>query len=344
MIDKERVKDLVTYILIIGLLILAAIILRPIIIAIVYGLLFAYILFPVNKLFKKIFKNEFLSAFLVCLALFIIIAIVMGLIIGTLLDQLIDFYFSLSSTDLTGKLTEIFNKLPFPAEVTSSLADNLRTSISNLLFSFLDQFNKFILDLPELALRFLVFLFVFFFALKDGEKGINYLKSVSPLRKDTEEKFLYRFKNITNSVLLGQILVGIIQGLTAGVGFFIFGVPNAFLFTIIAIFASIIPLIGPWLVWLPISLYLFTVGRPEIAFGFFIYNLFLTSLIDNVIRPFIVSKRTELNSAIIVVGMVGGFLVFGILGLIIGPLIIAYILLMLEIYKKKNLDPILKKN
>lgn len=343
MIDKEHFKDLITYALVIGLILLAVIILKPIVLAIIYGLLLAYICYPVYKFVKRYLKFEFLSAFVVCLGLFIILGIILALIIGTLFDQLIQFYFTLKSTDMTSSLTKILSKFPIPSEVSGPLIDNLRTSISNLLFNFLGKFNKFLLDLPSLALKFLVFLFVFFFSLKDGEKAMSYIKSVSPLKRETEEKFFKRFKNVTNSVLLGQILVGIAQGLTAGVGYFVFGIPNALLLTVLSIFGSIIPLIGPWIIWVPVNFFLFVSGKPEIAIGFLIYNLFLTSLIDNVIRPFIVSKRTEINSAIIVVGMVGGFFVFGILGLIIGPLILAYVLLMMEIYKKRNIDDDIEK-
>ncbi|MEM0465239.1 MAG: AI-2E family transporter [Candidatus Pacearchaeota archaeon] len=336
MIEKEHFKDLITYTLIISLVILAVIIIKPIILAIIYGLLLAYICYPIFKFIRKFLKNELISAFIVCFILFTIIALIITLIIGTLLDQLINFYFLLKSENLSSTLSKIVSFFPLPPEVSTPFIDNIRSSISNLLFNLLNNFNKFLLDIPSLALKFLVFLFVFFFALKDGEKAIDYLKSISPFKKDVEERFLKRFKNITNSVLLGQILVGVVQGLTAGIGYFVFGIDNALLFTIITILVSIIPLIGPWLVWVPINVFLFASGKIEIAIGFLIYNLFLTSLIDNLIRPFIVSKRTDLNIAVIVIGMVGGIFVFGIAGLVIGPLVLAYVLLMLEIYKKRN--------
>lgn len=338
MIDKEHFKDILTYILIIALLVLAVIILKPIAAAIIYGLLLAYILFPIHRIVLKKIKNEYIASFIVCIGLFVVVGGVIAIIISTLFDQLLDFYFTLKGAELSTTLLNIFEKLPFPPEVTSSLADNIRTSFSNLLLNFLGKFNEFLLKIPILALNFLVFLFVLFFTLKDGEKAINYLKSVSPIKKETEEKFLKKFKDVTNSVLLGQVLVGIVQGLTAGVGFFIFKVDNALLLTILSIICSVIPMVGPWLVWVPVNVILFSSTKPEIAIGFLIYNMFLTSLIDNVLRPFVVSRKTEINSAIIIVGMVGGFLVFGILGLIIGPLVLAYVLLMMEIYKKKNLD------
>jgi len=187
-------------------------------------------------------------------------------------------------------------------------------------------------------LKFAVTIFVFFFALRDGEKAIEYLKSISPLKKETEERFFKRFKDVTNSVLLGQILVGIIQGTVAGIGFFIFGVHNALLLTLISIGFSIIPMIGPAVVWFPVLVIMLISGKTDTAFLFLLYNLLLTSLIDNLIRPYVVSKKTQINSAIILVGMIGGFLVFGIIGFIIGPLILAYVLLVLEIYKKREYE------
>lgn len=337
MIDKNNFKDLAVYALVIALFILAFFIVKPILSAIIYGLLLAYITFPMHRWLRKKIKNEFISAFIVCLGFFLIIIIILSVIISSLFNQAIDFYFSLKSVDFGTAIADAIPKSLISSEASSSLIDNIKSSASNLIFNFLGKFNTFILNLPSLFLKFAVVIFVFFFSLKDGEKAIEYLKSISPLRKETEEKFFKRFKDVTNSVLLGQILVGIIQGTTAGIGFFIFGVKNPLLLTLLSIIASMIPL-GPWLVWLPVNIFMFIGGRTGIAFVFLIYNLFFTSLIDNVVRPFIVSKRTEINTGIIVVGMIGGFFIFGILGFIIGPLILAYVLLLLEIYKKKNVE------
>lgn len=343
MIDKNNFKDLITYALIIGLFIVAFFIIKPVIIAIIYGLLLAYITHPVYRFLVKKIKNESISAFIVCLGFFIIIIAILALVIGSLFNQAVDFYVTLKSTDIAPTIAKAIPKSLIPTEVSASLINNLRSSISNLIFSFLDKFNVFITKLPILFLKFAVTIFVFFFSLRDGEKAIEYIKSISPLKKDTEEKFLKRFKDITNSVLLGQVVVGIIQGSVAGIGYFIFGVQNALLLTLISIGLSIIPMIGPAFVWVPVLFFMLISGKTDTAFIFLIYNLFLTSLIDNLVRPLIVSKRTEINTAIIIIGMVGGFLVLGIIGLIIGPLILAYVLLVMEIYKKREYESKLEK-
>ena len=338
MIEKNNFKDLITYVLIIGVFILAFFVLKPVLIAIIYGVLLAYITHPVYRFLRKKIKNKTVSAFIVCLGFFIVIVAILALIIGALFGQALDFYVSLKTTDFATLIANAIPKSIIPESVSHSLVDNIRSSVSSLIIGFLGKFNTFITDLPILFLKFAVTIFVFFFALRDGETAIEYIKSISPLKKETGERFLKRFKDITNSVILGQILVGIIQGSVAGIGFFIFGVHNALLLTLISIGFSIIPMIGPAFVWVPVFIFMLVTGRAEAAFIFLIYNLFLTSLIDNILRPFIVSKRAEINSAIVLIGMIGGFLVFGIIGFIIGPLILAYVLLVMEIYRKREFE------
>ncbi len=343
MIDKNNFKDLIIYTLVIGLFILAFFVVKPVSMAIIYGVLLAYITHPIHKFLVKKIKNETVSAFIVCIGLFIIIIAVIAVILGSLFSQAIDLYASLKDQDFATAIANLIPRSLLSPEMSSSLVDNIRSSVSNLILNFLGKFNSFITELPILFLKLAVTIFVFFFSLRDGEKAIAYLKSVSPLKKETEEKFFKKFRDVTNSVLLGQIFVGVVQGTVAGIGFFVFGIPNALLLTLLSVLASIIPMIGPSIIWVPTLIFLLVSGRTETAFIFLIYNLFFTSLIDNIIRPMIVSKRTQINIAIIIIGMIGGILVFGIIGLIIGPLILAYVLLVIEIYKKKESESLLFK-
>ena len=127
------------------------------------------------------------------------------------------------------------------------------------------------------------------------------------------------------------------QGLVAGIGYFILGVPNAIFLTILTIIASIIPVVGSWLIWVPVDIYLFATGHFWAGIILLIYGTFLISLIDNFIRLIIVSRKTQINQGIVMIGMIGGIFVFGVIGLIIGPLILAYVLLVLELYRKHTL-------
>jgi predicted PurR-regulated permease PerM len=195
-----------------------------------------------------------------------------------------------------------------------------------------------VLNIPLALIHLAVVMFVFFFALRDGREAVEYLRSLSPLKVEMNQRIFEKFKDITNSVLIGQILIGIIQGLIAGIGYFILGVPNALLLTLLTIIAGIIPIIGPPIVWIPVDIYLFLSGRPIAAIFLLIYGTLIVGWIDNLLRPLFVSIKTKLNTGIVTIGMIGGLLSFGIAGLILGPLILAYVLIVFEIYQKKNIQ------
>jgi predicted PurR-regulated permease PerM len=335
MFDKTNFKQLITGVLILGLFFLAAMIIKPIIISIISGILLAYILYPLyNWLLRKL-KNENLSALIICLGLLIIIFGMISLILTSLLNQAVNIYSALQNIDLANVLERALPKF-LTTEISSTIGGSLNTFISKLFSNLLDATGEFILNIPIFLLQLFVAIFIFFFALKDGKKAIEYIKSLNLLEKETQEKLFKQFKDITYSVLMGQIVVGIIQGLIAGIGYFIFGVPNALILTLLTMIIGVIPLIGPWLVWIPVVIYLFATGHSGAGLGLLIYGLVIISWLDAFIRPLIVSKKTRINSAIVIIGMVGGLFVFGILGLIIGPLVLAYVLLIIELYRKRT--------
>jgi predicted PurR-regulated permease PerM len=336
MLADKNFKDVVTAVLIIGLFILAFMILRPIISSIIFAILLAYIFHPIYSWIYSKTKMENISAFLICLLLLLIVLIPVVLILNSLIKQAINFYLELQNLDLTLILKGTMPSF-FSSDLGKIIGSALNRNIPVIMSFVFGKFSGFVLNLPVILLHILVVIFVFFFSLRDGKKAVDYLKTLSPLSKEVENKFFDHFKEITNSVLLGQVVVGVVQGIVAGVGYFIFGVPNAIFLTILSIFAAIIPLLGPWLVWFPVDIYLFAVGKNGPGLGLLIYGLLIISLIDNLIRPFIVSRRTEINSAIVIVGMIGGLFVFGVLGLILGPLILGYVILVLEIYRKKKI-------
>jgi predicted PurR-regulated permease PerM len=173
--------------------------------------------------------------------------------------------------------------------------------------------------------------------MRDQEELKEYFISLSPFSKEYQKKFYEKFESVTYSAIYGELIVGISQGIIAGIGFFICGVPHALLLTLLLTVASILPIIGPWLVWIPVDIYLFLNGHTGSAIGLLIYGLFIINWVDTILRPIIVSKGTKMNPAIALIGMAGGIYVFGIMGLIIGPLVLAYFILLVEAYKDKKI-------
>ena len=181
---------------------------------------------------------------------------------------------------------------------------------------------------------FVVF-FVFFVVLKDQEKFVEYIRSLLPFSKEVENKLFKSSRDITTSIFYGQIVLGIVTGIIVGIGFYIFGVPNAFILTILAAAAGILPIIGTTIIWVPVAIYLFVTGSVYPALGIVIFGI-LSSIVENFVKPIIIARWINLHPVVVLVGMVGGTFVFGILGMILGPLILAYLLIVLEIYRDKK--------
>jgi predicted PurR-regulated permease PerM len=335
-INEKTVKNVITISLIVVLLFLTILVIKPIFISISFGILLAYVFYPVYKFSLKYFKNPTLTAFILCFVLLMIIIVPLLFFASSLLNQMIGVYLAVQKLNLAQILQQTIPSFLTSSEITNVLTTSLNGLVPKLLSYTLVKISDIVFNLPSILLNFFVIIFIFFFTLRDGQKTIEYLKSLSLFSKEVEEKFFNQFKDITYSVLYGQVFVGIIQGITAGIGYFVFGVSNVMILSLLTTIAAIFPILGAWAVWVPVDIYLFASGKTGLALGMLIYGTIFTSTIDNVIRPIIISRRTNINSGIIMAGMIGGFFVFGIMGFILGPLILAYFVLIIELYRKSK--------
>lgn len=333
--DDEYFKKIMITFILAMLSVVAFFLLKPILMSIIVGFILAFVLSPVYKRFKKLIKNENISAFLVCFFLSLLIILPIWFLTPILISQSFKIYFATKQLDFVTPLQKIFPSLFASDEFSAEIGSVLHSFVTSTTNSIVNMFSQTILNFPALSLQVLVVFFTLFFLLKDQDKVAEYIKSLLPFSKEIEKKLFQSSKGITVSVIYGQVLTGIIQGLIVGVGFAIFGVPNALFLTLLACLAGIFPIIGTTIIWLPVVIYFLVGGSPFSSLGIAIFG-FVSTIVDNFIRPAIVSKRTDMHPLLILIGMIGGLFLFGILGFILGPLIIAYILIIVEIYRKKS--------
>jgi len=342
MVDDKIVKRVLILSFVAVIFILALLVIRPILISIVLGLLFAYIFSPVyNKIHNKI-KRKNISAFLLIIGIIIIIAVPIIWLIPKIVNQTIDLYTKVQEVNFVEPIEKILPTIIKP-ETARAIAVNINNLLGKAFTSVLNQFTAVIVNIPNLLLQFAVFLFTFFFSIRDSEKLKKYVSELSPFTDATEEKFMHEFRGITNSIIYGQLLIGIIQGLALGLGLWVLGVPKALILTVIAAIVSIIPFLGSWLVWLPIGLLLLITGNTFAGVALLLYGALFVSSIDNILRPIIISRSSDLPIVVSVVGIIGGLYLFGIAGLVLGPLILAYAMIIIEFYKQGKLEELFKK-
>lgn len=333
--SDEFLKKAVPLITVLALITLAFFVVKPILMAIILGILLAFIFSPVYVFINKFLKRRNLSAFLICLILVVLIIIPLWYLAPTIINQAIKFYLSAQQMDFVTPLTNFFPNFFQSDTFSNEVADAIRTFITNATDSLFDSLSSILVSIPNIILEMIVVFFTFFFVLRDGDKLVLYIKSLIPFSKDVEDKLVKSTKEITLSILYGQVIVGIIQGLIASIGFFIFKVPNAVLLMLFSAIAGIIPIFGNVIVWLPVSIYFLLAGNTLAALGVAAFGL-ISILIETLIKPVFISKFAKVNTSIILIGIIGGMMMFGLFGIILGPLILSYLVIILEVYRDKK--------
>ncbi len=334
-INEKDVKKLSLILLIILLLVLVFLLVRPVLAPVIGGLILAYAFMPFYKKINTYIHNKSLAASIVCLTIIVFIVLILWFLIPVMLRQVSELYLASQNVDMAQFLKSI---IPTASDTFLFQATKVvNGAVGTIIQSSRNALLGFVLDIPSIAINLFILSFVFFFAMRDSEKLKAFAKGLSPLSESKEKIIIKHFKDMTDAIVYGQIIVGVVQGLLAGFGFWIFGVEHAALLTVLSILFSLIPFLGPFIVWIPVALYLFATKSSGLALGFLIYNVFVVSIADNVLRSYLVSRKTSLSPAIVIIGMLGGVYVFGIIGLVIGPLLLAYLITLLESLKDKSI-------
>ncbi|MDA3837157.1 MAG: AI-2E family transporter [Nanoarchaeota archaeon] len=334
--DREYMRK-ISYLAILGTLIVASfLLLRPILMSIITGTILASIFIPLYLKVLKVVKSKNLATTIISITLIILIIVPLWFITPILLNQSVEIYTASQHIDFVTPLKTLFPSLFVTEQFSNEIGATIYTFVTNITNGMMNMFAKLIMNFPTMFLQMLVAFFTFFFIVRDHETLVAYIQSILPFPKKVEEKLFKSSKDITFSVLYGQVVIGIFQGLFGGISFFLFGVENAVMLTLLACLAGIFPIIGTSIVWIPVAIYLFISGNIVAAIGVASFGV-LAAFFENAIKPAFVSKRTNVHSAIILLGMIGGLLLFGILGFIIGPLILSYLLIILEIFRDKRI-------
>ena len=215
----------------------------------------------------------------------------------------------------------------------------LNVDTFNTLSGYLSKAVQFIIGQASgLVISFIVMIFLLFFMLVDYQKIEQYVMDLLPFNEQNRDEIAREIFIIVRSNAIGIPLLAIFQGLIAYFGYLIFGVPSALFFAFLACFATIIPLIGGGLVWVPLMVYLAIIGDWFNAIGLAIcYVVFVVSS-DNLFRLIIQKKLANIHPLITVFGVIFGLSVFGFWGIIFGPLLLSLFFLLINIFKREYLE------
>jgi predicted PurR-regulated permease PerM len=183
-----------------------------------------------------------------------------------------------------------------------------------------------------LSLFVLIYAMIFF--LQEKTSILTQLMQYSGLPRATQDRLVDRTVSVSRATIKGTLVIGIIQGILGGIGFAVAGVPGAAFWGVVMVVASIIPGIGPGLIWLPAVIYLFATGDALSAIGLAIWSALVVSSIDNVLRPALVGRDTQMSDLLVLISTLGGLAMFGAVGIIIGPVIAGLFVTMWQVFQE----------
>lgn len=195
----------------------------------------------------------------------------------------------------------------------------------------------------NIIINFFILVFGLFYFLRDGDRFKKGLIIFSPLHDKYDRQILKKLTTAVNSVVKGQLLVALTQGVLSGIGFVIFGVPNPVLLGAITVIAALIPAVGVAFVIIPTVAYLFFIGSTLAWIGLALWGLLLVGLIDDFMRPKLVEQDINIHPMLIFLSVLGAISVFGGFGLLIGPLVLSLLFALLDIYKEEFKEYLMKK-
>lgn len=177
-----------------------------------------------------------------------------------------------------------------------------------------------------------IMFFTLFYFLIDGDRMMRRFMSLSPMRDKHDKLLIQKFTSISRATLKGSLVIGLIQGLIGGVAFWIAGVPSPALWGLVMVLFSLVPMVGPGIIWLPAGVILLVTGNVWQGVMVLAVGVGIISVIDNILRPKLVGQDTQMHPLLVFFATIGGIALFGIPGFIIGPIIVSLFLALSEIY------------
>jgi predicted PurR-regulated permease PerM len=322
-------------------------ILSPFLTSILWAIFLAMALYPVFRKLQRLLKKKgALSAGIMTLFVLTVIVLPFGLLMASLAVEVVEVYHRVEEMIKTGQLQTYMEKIgevpifkwilmrlnlsldSFQKEPLDFLLKNLQ-QISTFLFN---QTTKIIKGLSTFIIGFFFTLLSLYYLFKDGERLFERLKEVIPLPSNERDLLIHRFKDMVFATIYGGILIAIIQGLLGGLSFWILGLSSPIFWGTAMSFLSFIPIGGTALIWIPASILLLIQGAFLKGIVLLALGVFGISMVDNLLRPFFISTRTKIHPLLLFFAVLGGIQVFGLIGLVAGPLIVTLFLTLIEIY------------
>lgn len=303
--------------------------------------------YGIYKFFLKLFRGYSSIASLVSCAIVLLVIVVPIVLLSILVaNEAIDTYKLIQVRFDSGEYDRWLELggsgvQNFYAEYVQPLVgthiQDLKTSILDMAQKFSSflatQIGNFVFNILNLVVGFLIILFTMFYFFKDGNRIMEKMAKLSPLPRSHEEELFKKITTMVKAITLGVFLTALIEGAIGGIGFAIVGIPNPIFWATMMAFLSLLPLVGPALIWVSAAIILFMNG--QIAAGIFIviWGVVAIGSVEYILRSYFIGHKAKTYPLMIFFVVLGGIWMMGFKGIIVGPLVLMLFMAFLHIYE-----------
>jgi predicted PurR-regulated permease PerM len=323
-------------------------ILRPFFGALLWAGLLAFLVFPVNQALRRAVRGrKGAAALLLTLAMILVIVVpvvLLGILFVAQASDLVGRLQAIASQYRIAKAKDVFRIPAFNLSVrwVKSLVPATTTEIQDwtleagrgLLQTLISLSGSLFAGALDAFIGGTLALFLFYFFLRDGEDMVERMLRLIPMEETRKAQLAEHLAAVTKAVVLGSILTAIVQGTLIGIGFALAGLPSPIVFAVLGVGAALLPLVGTTIVWVPAAAVLAAQGRWGAAIFMALWGaLVVVASADNFVRPRLISGRGEISTLPVFIGLLGGISAFGLVGMFLGPVVVALGLALLRFFE-----------
>jgi predicted PurR-regulated permease PerM len=300
---------------------------------ILWAAIIALMFTPVHKrLLARMRHRRTLAALLTLLLVLVVVILPFALITAALANEAAGLYAQLQSGELKPEryFRDAFNALP---DWCTALFDRvgvvnfsaLLRRLNSALASGSQYIATQVFSLGQNTFEFVatvvITVYLSYFLIRDGDRIVHTLRRAVPLTPEDKVELFARFGTVIRATVRGNLVVAIVQGALGGLAFWFLDVGAALLWAVLMAFASLLPAVGAALVWLPVALFFLVTGAVWQGLALAAWGTLVIGLIDNLLRPLLVGRDTQMPDYVVMITTLGGMAVFGINGFVLGPVI-----------------------
>jgi predicted PurR-regulated permease PerM len=345
-IESRNVRWWVLLLVTVILLYLCWRMVQPFLNVILWATVLVILFYPVHRRLAQRMGRPWLAALLSCLLVILIILAPVTLVTLAVINELSGAveavqggvnYILDPNSRITGPILNFLNRYIDVTQLRSEefLVERLRGVGGQLAGRTLG----FIGGLVGAIVQTFFVIFTMYYFFRDGDNISRTVRDALPLERDQADSIMTRTRDVIDASVYGVITIAIIQGTLGGLAFWALGIRSAIIWAVVMTFLSMVPMLGAFIVWVPAAIYLAVTGHAMKAVLLALWGTLVIGMIDNFLRPKLVGSRTRLHELLIFFSVLGGLNVFGVLGVVLGPVVLAVTLSLLDVYKAAGRSP-----